>query len=147
MDRPLTKWYCDVCGERIESVQDGYVVWKNEPGYVFKIIHQRRCDQRREYPASKALEEFLGPEGLTYLLSKLSIGPIAQNGEKHQVSRLPDLDEYVDFTRRVQIPYYEEARKLFGTQSIQDDFYDANEHMPYWPDRLERMISSYGDDE
>lgn len=145
MDVPLTKWYCDVCGEPIEDVKNGYVIWHPVDGHGFKIIHQKRCDQA-DHNSSKALNEFLGLEGLTYLLAKLSIGPIAQNSEPSPVSKLPNLDEYVDFMRRVQVPFYEEARRLFGTERVQADFYDANEHMPYFPDRLKRMIRDQEED-
>ena len=146
MDQPFTKWYCDVCGESIEAAANGYVIWKPVDDHGFKIVHKKRCDQR-DHISSKALPEFLGPEGLTYLLSKLSIGPILQDVDGAALHRRPNLDEYVDFTRRVQIPYYEEARRLFGTQRVMDDFHDANEHMPYWPDRLKRMIEAQEDDE
>jgi hypothetical protein len=68
---------CDVCGDRI-AAKDGYVVWKTTDDLKssgFKIIHQGRCD-RRDYPASAALSDFLGPEGVAQLLAFLSLGPI-----------------------------------------------------------------------
>lgn len=145
-EKPLTKWYCDVCGERIEDAKGGYVIWNSVEGHGFKIIHQARCDHR-DHRSSKALGEFLGTEGLAYLLSHLSAGPIQQSMGAGPTQDLPNLDEFVDFMRRVQTPFYEEARRLFGTQRVMDDFSDANEYMPYCSDRLERMIKSQQDDE
>ncbi|MEG2992209.1 MAG: hypothetical protein RR818_12840 [Citrobacter sp.] len=145
-EKPLTKWHCDVCGELIENVKDGYVIWKPVEGYGFKIIHKVRCDQR-DHLSSKALGEFLGTEGLTYLLSHLTDGPIQQRMRRGSAQDLPNLDQFADFMRRVQVPFYEEARRLFGTQRVIDDFSDANEYMPYCSDRLERMIKSQKDDE
>lgn len=139
MDKPLTHWYCDVCGERIEDVKSGYVVWDSVEGHGFKIIHKKRCDSH-EHNSSKALDEFLGPEGLTYLLAKLSAGPILKVRGEGSPRNMPNLDDYVDFVRRVQTPFYEEARRLFGTKKVLDDFCDANQYMPYLSKRLESMI-------
>jgi hypothetical protein len=145
MDQPLTVWYCDVCGDRI-AAKDGYVVWKTTDDLKssgFKIIHQGRCD-RRDYPASAALSDFLGPEGVAQLLAFLSLGPIKRRIGQKPHADAKDMDEFVDFFRRVQTPYYEEARRLFHTQEVLDDYYDSNEVAPYLPDYLESMIKKHG---
>jgi len=146
MDKPLTVWYCDVCGDRIEDSSKGYVIWqtsKDMKGRNFKIIHQGQCDQR-DFHSSAALNDFLGIEGLTNLLSFLSLGPI-----KKQIGQTPhcgiiDFDEFVDFFRRVQTPHYEEARRAFGNHELLEWFSDSNEVGPYLPDRLRDIIGRYG---
>lgn len=146
MDQPLTIFYCDVCGQPISSVDQGYVIWKKDDdnkSRCFKIIHRQKCD-RKEYPASSALRDFLGPRGLAILTAKLSRGPIrAHLGQSHY-SDVADLDEFVDFMRRVQIPHYEEARRLFSREELIHWFADANEVAPYLPETLERIIREYG---
>jgi hypothetical protein len=147
MDTPLTKWYCDVCNEHIENVNDGYVIWKKAKdlkSYSFKIIHQCRCDQN-DYPASRPLKEFLGEQGLVYLLSKLSIGPIKKYIGQGSDCTVVDMDEFVDFVRRVQIPYYEEARRYFGNPDLLENFSHDNEYLPYLPEQLEKIIRGYSE--
>lgn len=146
MDKPFTKWYCDVCGGKIEDASQGYVIWKSTDNlkyHGFKIIHKAKCDLK-DYPASAALKDFLGNKGLAYLLSKLSIGPIKEalgHGSHCQVTKT---DEFVDFVRRVQTPFYEEARRNFENRDLIEDYSDSNEVSPYFPDNLEKIIKSYG---
>jgi len=49
--------HCDECGQPIQNVDDGYVLWSDEvPQVVF--IHRTRCDDRAK-PFSRSLREFL----------------------------------------------------------------------------------------
>lgn len=142
-DQPLTKWRCDVCGELIDSVDDGYVIWRGaaEPGkpYGFKIIHQGNCDDK-SYHLSAALEDFVGIDGLAKLLAFLSVGPLkAAQGQSTRVTG--NLDELVDFIRRVQTPYYEEARQRFSEDEVKQDFCDSNEVAPYLQSRLKSIVA------
>lgn len=142
-DQPLTKWRCDVCGELIEQVDNGYVIWRGASGpgepYDFKIIHQSKCDDK-SYHLSAALKDFLGVDGLTKLLSFLSVGPLkAEQGQSARV--IGDLDELVDFIRRVQTPYYEEARQRFSEEEVVRDFCDSNEVAPYLQSRLKAIAA------
>ncbi len=146
MDKPLTIWYCDVCGKPITSPREGYVIWQSKPDEKykdFKIIHQRICDDK-SYHASSALEDFLGDKGLGTLLSFLSAGSILVDDGIKGAIRVSDLDDFVDFMRRVQTPYYEEARKYFSNSRLQDDFHGSNEAAPYNPSTLESIIKEYG---
>ena len=145
MSKPLTTWYCDVCGEIIGSPQEGYVIWKTSDvpkSHSFKIIHQGKCDLK-DHPASAALEDFLGDNGLTYLLSHLSAGPLiaSRNGGGHR--SVADIHEFVDLIRRLQIPYYEQARRKFSLAEVRNDFSDANEVYPYMPENLKRIAAKY----
>ena len=148
MDNPLTKWNCDVCGEKIEDAKEGYVIWKTKElkSHSFKIIHKTKCDlDKKHYMSSTALENFLGENGLVCLLSKLSIGPIKKHIGEGSHCSAADIDEFVDFIRRVQTLFYEEARCNFGNPDLLEDYSDANEISPYLPDRLEKIVKKYGE--
>lgn len=144
MDKPLQHWYCDVCDGKIEDVESGYVIWRSTGlGYRgFKIVHQSKCDSD-SYPASAALKNFIGSSGLNYLMSFLSPGPLMTRNRGGTPS-VTDFDEFSDFVRRVQIPYYEEARRFFGIEEVINHFCDANEVYPYTPDVLKSIIEQYG---
>ena len=136
-------WICDVCQQPITSVERGYVIWKS--GYdggnehSFKIIHQTDCDLD-DHDCSSALREFLGLDGLNLLLSHLSSGPVRKHLGRTSRAPIPDLDEFVDFIRRVQIPYYDQARRRFSHPKFLEDFYEAGELTPYRPEMLRRII-------
>jgi hypothetical protein len=146
MDKPLTVWYCDICGDRIEDINKGYVIWETSHEMKeksFKIIHQSKCD-KKEFHGSLALQDFVGPEGITFLLSFMSIGPIKKYLGQGSHCSIFDFDEFVDFFHRVQTPYYEEARRFFKNERLLDFFSDSNEVGPYLPDRLKKIIEEYG---
>lgn len=145
--KPLTKWECDVCGDLIESVAEGYVVWrrieKDKEG-DYRIIHQSRFDPGSgEFMYSLPLEMFMGENGLAMLLSWLSPGPI--HGPSDAWPEVHDFDEYVDFARRVHTPYYEEARSRFSDEDVKDRLADSNLYVPYRPETLERMATEQSD--
>lgn len=143
---PLQQWICDVCGTVIETPKDGYVIWRSDgdgKDCDFKIIHKSRCDDR-SYPSSGELSDFLGAEGLTCLLSFLTIGPVMiDNGGKDRV-RVKDMAGFVDFLRRLQVPYYEEARQEFDNKG--SSLGDANEYYPYLPYVLKNMVFTQEED-
>lgn len=140
--KPLKQWICDVCGEVIKTPEEGYVIWqhdKNHQEYDFKVIHKTRCDDDK-YPSSLAVEDFLGQDGLAYLLSFLSIGPIKKNIGQKGGGTVKSLDEFVDFFRRMQVPYYEEARTKFNDPDVLENLADSNEVYPYLPGNLQNII-------
>lgn len=145
MNTPLTQWHCDVCGEPIKNVKDGYVVWDTDSQgrtTVIRIIHQSDCDDD-SLPNSAALEDFLGPNGLSRLLSLVSAGPIINNGVHRYEKGFADMDVFVDLVRRLQIPHYEEARRKFSDPELRSDYYDANETAPYLQRDLVHIIEKY----
>lgn len=143
MDKPLTVWYCDVCGEKIENVSEGYVIWRSEDGYYdFKIIHRKECDLKN-HKGSTALEDFLGSDGLTRCVAFLSLGPLAWKAQHVSNCQVKDLDGFSDFLRRVQMPYYEEARRLYSRSDVLDDFSDANEIYPYLEGVMKSLIEQH----
>jgi len=147
MLKPLEQWVCDVCGEVIEKPEDGYVVWNDDSEYRyfdFTVIHQGRCDNDK-LPNSLPVKDFLGEFGLTVLMSKLSLGPVInRNRETSGLGRVKDVDQFVDFFRRMQVPYYEEARRYFGDPDFLEDYHDVNEVALYQPHVLRRIVERFG---
>lgn len=139
---PLKQWYCDNCGELINSPEEGYVLWdysSNIGHSNFKIIHVSKCDNNTKN-SSGALTDFLGERGIIFFTSMLSIGSVKINlGESGQ-PRIKNMDKFVDFMRRLQLPYYEEARKFFNRDSVLEFLSDSNEQYPYFPDTLKKII-------
>ena len=139
MDSPLTRWYCDVCREPIEDTESGYVIWqanKQSQYYSFKIIHKTKCDQTN-YNCSMALNDYTGEEGLARLLAELSSGSIIDGWSCHVVAFL---DEYVELFRRVQTPYYEEARRYFREEMVRERLSGENPVSAYLPETLRQII-------
>ena len=138
--KPLTEWKCDVCGG-IVTVENGYVVWDDpsEPAtHSFQIIHKVKCD-RNDRPSNMDLSYFLGPDGLAVLTSMLSYGILHTANGSQSMPSLPELNQFVDFMRRVQIPGYEEAREWLQTRDAYDQLNDANEVYPYVQSSLSRF--------
>lgn len=139
-----SQWICDVCHQLIESVDHGYVIWKSEsrgPDHSFKIVHQSTCDLD-DHDSSNALRDYVGLDGLNNLLSFLSPGPVRLRFEKTPRVSIPDLDDFVDFIRRLQIPNYDLARSRFRHPQFLEDFREANEVLPYRIDTLKRALEN-----
>ena len=144
MLKPLEQWICDRCGEIIKKPEDGYVVWKTDDSmreHSFHIIHQSICDNDPSFHASLALTDFLGERGRQWLLSTLSVGVVKKNLGQSSSPLPVNMDEFVDFFRRVQTPYYEEARLKFNDRNVLEWFSDGNELTPYTKDALIRIIN------
>ena len=141
---PLTVWTCDTCGDDITDIGTALVTWladDDRRGYDFRIVHKNldghRCDRDAEDGSDQhtELSSFLGPSGLAYALSLLSPGPI----KGYTDVRVTDFNGFVDLVRRTQTPWYEEARRHWGTEHTQHWLADASEIHPYEPDVLERI--------
>ena len=137
-------WVCDICSDPIPTSRVGLVIWRDSderPMYDFKIVHKSmdawRCWERAEadgYRASYELGWCIGIDGLTNLLSWLSRGPVDGGGHPDVV--FEDLDGYVDLARRLQTPYYEEARRRFREQEVRERLGGVNPQFPYTLDNL-----------
>lgn len=149
MATPLTVWKCDTCGDDITKPGTALVTYRRDDdnrAYDFRLVHKNidghRCDpdNAHGFEASIELHSLLGADGLTDLLSLLSAGPLKSTpGEV----RVADLDGYVDLVRRVQIPWYEEARPYWGTEYTGELVAGANATYPYMPDVLERIANQH----
>ena len=141
--QPLTTWICDSCGKEITDPGRALITWSedsNGQADRFLLVHKNmdgyECDpgSKAGFSSSTDLGTGLGPDGAAYLLSMLSIGPL--KGEAHcQVS---NMDGFVDLFRRLQTPWYEEARSKFDDEDTRHWLDDANEVYPYLPEVLER---------
>lgn len=151
---PLKQWVCDVCGRTIETPEDGYVVWgANHDGLIDKIriLHKNNhvngkrtgCDLDRRFSMSLPLECFLGEEGKACFLSLIDPGP---NFVRDYRNRIADVRLFLEIFRRLQIPYYEEAR-LYWNKARADGFFDgANEVWTYLPQTLQRIVEEYSNE-
>lgn len=136
-----TRWVCDMCGDFIDSFERGYVIWKSaagQPYHDFKIVHQSKCDPDGDFDCSGALSDFLGIDGLNHALSYLSAGALQAPFERGPRSSTPNLDEFTDLIRRVQVPYYDLARPYFKNPRVIDDF-RGMEVMAFSPEILKRI--------
>lgn len=134
---PLQQWLCDSCGKVVAKPGEGWLEWyidtatRLESG--FRIVHTT-C-QYKESPGKllqgDQLENFLGSDGLVRLLSML------------EFRKLADSREFITIMRRLQTPYYEEAR-LYRTQAERDGFFKGiNEYWPFLKDTLHSIIRLY----
>ncbi|MBG6060148.1 hypothetical protein RCH16_003623 [Cryobacterium sp. MP_M5] len=139
---PLTTWICDTCGDAIEDATKGLVVWNSDESLRkdgFKIVHKgKHCDLDRRMQ-SLEVAHFVGQKGQASLTSWLSYGPIKNHGNS---ARILDMDAYVDLFRRLQTPWYEEARPYFQSEAIQEVWGDSNEGFPYGPDSLQQIAEA-----
>jgi hypothetical protein len=142
---PLSSWVCDTCGQKITEPQSANVISRvldDDATAEYRIVHKnmggRTCDPGAKggFLHNMSLDTYLGPDGLAWILSELSLGPLREGQGQ---PRVDDVNQFVDFVRRVQTPWYEEARRRFGERSVQDALSDANEVLPYLPETLERI--------
>jgi hypothetical protein len=152
--KPLKQWICDTCGQVIEKPADGYVIFDRNNKFQyqkFQIVHHLPESPLKDNPngcydpnlkLSMPLETFLGDAGKAYLLTMLDVGKYIQEEYRQQVS---SIREWVELFRRVQLPYYEEAR-LYWDRAYADGFFvGANEYWPYMPENLKLLIKHYSD--
>jgi len=161
---PLIQFYCDECGEIIDSPKDGFVEWleitdeKTEKKTVngFRIVHRKTqsplkaikhdgCykygnnDNRMDNELSYILEN-----SHQFIFSYLDLGFIHDsNGEIG--SLIVDYKSFVDFAKRLTIPYYEEARKYFSIAYQEGYFSEENEVGLFTESTLKSIIARYSE--
>lgn len=133
-----SRWICDTCNDEITDPERALLLFLEQDDLPwlrrdFRIVHKsiegRRCDpgSAAGYSSSIGLTELLGMDGLNYLLSFLSVGPLKDGGGM----RVEDMDGFVDLVRRLQVPNYEQARRRFGESGVMDRYSGSNELLPY----------------
>lgn len=103
------QWYCDYCGEVIESDKDGMLEWDSflpEDGReftadYFRIVHHRavkncRPKHANDYLSDGHLHWYTGSQGLSELLTI-------------QARNTLDIIKFHKIIRRLHVDYYEEA--------------------------------------
>lgn len=155
MLRPLEQFKCDECGQTIDSPSDGYVEWEEveEDGHYtvrgLRIVHKPHASpnyggcyryEGSPYRLDNELTFFLEyPQ--QHLFSFLDPG-IVHNREQRNFNKVADFPAFVDFFKRLTIPYYEEAR-IYFPQAMRDGLVDDNEIGLYTPERLQAIIEHY----
>ncbi len=156
---PLEQWYCDNCGEVIQSAREGYLEWLNDgKAHSFKIVHHAPASPRRpgggdcyhytrhRHRRDINLDSFVGPAGMARLLSFLDVGPIHDPDAEHS-PQVQNMREFAELMRRLTIPYYEEALRYWSRADADDYFGGANEVWIYLPDTLRTLIERYGEED
>lgn len=150
MDKPLSVWYCDRCGGEIDNPKDGMVLFDIVRdlalGVVlhgnFSLVHHSKCDDGKK-SGSMHLETFLGDNGRTHLLTFLSVGIFDSQAATRTIPiQVASIPNFVDFFRRVQVPYYEEARRLFFDRDVREHYAEFGNAI-YYPDTLKGMIEKF----
>jgi len=139
------QWYCDYCGEVIESDKEGMLEWDSflpEDGREFtaenfRIVHHRRIKNCRPRHADDHLSDghlhwYTGSQGLSELLSI-------------QARYTLDTLKFQKIIRRLHVDYYEEAISYLP-QAIQDGNYeiDPYENGDISETNLKWLIRTYG---
>ena len=108
------------------------------------IWDRQRCIQHTDADdrSDMHLNDFLGPNGLQYLLAMLDVGRILDPSAE-RLPAIPDLPSFVEVFRRLHIPFYEEARLYFG-DALQDGYFaDHNEVNIFLPETCKAIIERY----
>lgn len=122
------KWYCDSCGQAIESVDQGWVenLSNNSEGisksYGLRIVHnEEKCRynddakfrEEGELVHCTPLEFYAGQDGFMQLLTLISDGGFENN------------DEILEVIKRIFVKDYEKARLHFKA-AITEGYFDPN---------------------
>tara|TARA_Y100000588_G_scaffold201434_1_gene215043 strand:- start:58 stop:552 length:495 start_codon:yes stop_codon:yes gene_type:complete len=156
---PLRQWICDQCGEVIQKPEDGYLEWIRNPEGLyegFKIVHHKTasplqyendgCFHYTNAPDRHDLhlDAFIGNAGLPKLLSLVDNGCIADPFDETGI-KVANMREYMELFRRLQLPYYEEARLHFSSALDDGEFDGHSEYASFTSDTLKRIIKLYSD--
>ena len=120
MTATVGPWTCDSCGKPIAKLEDGWLEWLTAPDghcHGLRLVHHMEIGRpqgfRCSYFGPKELArsgsdledlplcEFLGPDGLSELISMMQEPRFATSG-------------IAEIVRRLQIPGHEEARHHVG---------------------------------
>jgi hypothetical protein len=156
MLKPLENWFCDSCNQVIADPGDGWVEWfVDDAGknFGFKILHtgvaSPLCRAGCYYYAHDRhtregfLIDFLGVRGLVQLYRFLDVGPYHSRNYKAPDIPINEIRSFVEFWRRLTIPFYEEAR-LYWDVADGDGFFDGmNEILMYLPETCEHIVKKY----
>ena len=154
---PLKQWICDSCGKIINSAEDGWVEWLSgketfNSCYGFKIVHNDGSSpqgkgacfpyRKEQGSSSDLLDRFMGEKGYVNLLSFLDWGPYVI--PEYKGPRVKDIREFIEFMRRLTVPYYEEARMFFKEALADGDLDPSSVGMIYDPEDLKRIVDKHG---
>ena len=153
MLEPIQQWICDSCSEIISTHEQGYVEWMetDKKMHSFRIVHHAPYSPRKQkgsscyYANSERggdlhLRDLVGAQGLLILTSWIDRGE--WHTSKYEGPRVRDLREWTTLCRRLQVPYYEEARRY--REELSEVYSDgANEIYLYLPETLKHIIEEH----
>src|SRR5262249_16835651 len=149
----VKQWYCDTCGEVIKEAKDGWLEWlfdENHKAYDFHIVHhftksplveeggRKSCYQHdgKSRVADNHLDQVL-EDGLVRMLVFLDPGPHVRDYKGPEVR---NVREWVELTRRLFVPLYEEARRHWDAAEA-DGFFEGHSGVSiYMRSTMERLI-------
>lgn len=162
MLKPLEQFICDECGQVINSPKEGYVEWESGTdangkmfARGFRIVHAAYASPlahkstegcykygRSHYRSDIDLEYFL-KYAHQEMFSLLDLG-FLHDKNKNIGCQISDFSEFVDFFKRLTIPYYEEARQYFQEAMADGEIYgDENEIYLFSEEKLEKIVQKY----
>lgn len=133
MLKPLSQWCCDSCGGIIDGPMEGHVEWytthRTRKTSGCRIVHMsRECASDAAEQAALgrtatviSLDRVVGRRGMACLLKR--IGEVVGLGW----AETADGQAFVELMRRVQLPYYEEAR-LFWDVALAASIHDGTSY-------------------
>ncbi len=150
---PLRQWTCDTCGQLIPNPEAGVLEWfatSDNARSGFRIVHQATHSPRgpdgacgyadRPGKAEVSLAVLAGEVGMPLLLSFLDVSSSREGCAGPWVQ---DAQEFVELTRRLTVPYYEEARTVWQAARADGFFADLDETTMYLPATLEALVKKY----
>lgn len=157
MLRPLQQFICDECGQTIENLEDGFVEWINDEESVrgFRIVHNTRQSPYQTRTGCFKYTDYKGRSDIPlshymrlahqelYIL--LDIGDAVDPNNTFK-TRVKNFREYVDFAKRITIPYYEEAR-FYLNDALSEGYLDPgiNPIALYKEETLLNIVEEYSD--
>jgi len=143
MLKPLEEFICDVCGGVIEDLEKGILnADSNETMqyHNFSIVHQGKCDSRAKH-VSFHLNSVVGPNSIGTLINLIHSGPVADPKGTGEIE-IADHVEFAEIMRRLQVPYYDEARQYFMA-AAHDGYLDGNSEGIAHARSLKNVIEMY----
>jgi hypothetical protein len=157
--RPLEQFVCDTCHEIIKTPKEGWLEWiHDEKGknHSFRICHHQLYSPLRgrgegcyahgnERGRSDNHLDSILENRMAHLLYFIDVGAYHEPDFTEPHTR--DLREWAELSRRLTIPYYEQAR-LYWQRATDGGYFDgANEILIYTENFLQKLIEEYGEDE
>lgn len=147
MLEPLQQFLCDTCRNVILCPSDGWAEWVTDTdcAHSFHIVHHKSASPRRDgcyqhHDRGWHLDEFM-KDGMIRYLGFLDVGRYHE--PEYGGPRVRDMREFVEFLRRLSVPYYEEARQ-YWSQGIADGAFEGlSETNVYEEGFLKELIRWY----
>lgn len=147
--QPLTVWQCDKCRGAVDA-QNGWVEWEAGSDFGprdFHIVHNdRHCYFHDASPFRKDchIQDFLGAKGAYNLQTLVQPAPFFVDNFAGGNWLAPDLRGFYELYRRLQVPYYEEARPYFREAYRDGEMDGANETTISSPVFCKKIYETYG---